>query len=316
MITNDNKIRRFPPLFFYCNMCDVKCCKKSHYDEHILTAKHQKYSKMVTNGNKTAENGGSAVCQPQVSFETYICCCGKTYKFASGLSRHKKNCSVFMNDTSINSGIDKDFVMMILKENTEQFKDIITEVCKNNSNLSNTNLTNYTVNSHNKTFNLNLFLNEQCKDALNLTDFVDSIKLDLSDLENVGKVGFVNGITNIILKKLKQLDVHKRPVHCSDAKREVMYVKDEDKWGKENEERKKLKNSIKCIAHKNSKMLQEFRAKYPDCGKSESKQSDQYNKLVIEAYGGSGNEDSDNENKIIKNIAKEVVINKDQFNNL
>uniref|UniRef100_A0A6C0EPP4 C2H2-type domain-containing protein n=1 Tax=viral metagenome TaxID=1070528 RepID=A0A6C0EPP4_9ZZZZ len=310
MITNDKKIRRFPPFFFHCVLCDVKCSKKSHYEEHLLTAKHQKNRKMVTNDNKTAD-------PPFSANDTYLCSCGRTYKFASGLSRHKKKCSANNNENNSNSiGINKDFVMMLMKENTEQFKDIIMEVCKNNTNLSNNNLNNYTnnVNIQNKTFNLNLFLNEQCKDAVNLTDFVDSIKLELSDLENVGKLGFVNGITNIILKNLKQLDIHKRPVHCSDSKREVMYVKDKDKWEKENEEKKKLKTAIKSIANKNSQMLPEFRAKYPDCSKSVSTKSDQYNKLIIEAYGGSGNEDSDNENKIIKNIAKEVLINKDCIN--
>jgi hypothetical protein len=145
---------------------------------------------------------------------------------------------------------------------------------------------------------------------MNIMDFVDSLKLQLSDLENVGKLGFVEGITNIIVKNLKALDVHKRPVHCSDSKREVMYIKDEDKWEKENEEKLRLRKAIKHIAHKNSKLIPQFKAKYPDCGKSDSNKSDQYNKLIIEAMGGSGNEDIDNENKIIKKIAKEVIIEK------
>jgi hypothetical protein len=145
---------------------------------------------------------------------------------------------------------------------------------------------------------------------MNIMDFVDSLKLQLSDLENVGKLGFVEGISNIIVKNLKALDIHKRPVHCSDSKREVMYIKDEDKWEKENDEKLKLRKAIKHIAHKNSKLIPQFKEKYPDCGKSDSKYSDQYNKLVIEAMGGSGNEDTDNENKIIKKIAKEVVIEK------
>jgi hypothetical protein len=132
----------------------------------------------------------------------------------------------------------------------------------------------------------------------------------LSDLENVGKLGFVQGISNIIVKNLKALDVHKRPVHCSDSKREVMYIKDEDKWEKENEERVKLRKAIKYIAHKNSKLIPEFRAKYPDCGKSDSMKSDQFNKLVIEAMGGAGDNDMEKEDKIIKKIAKEVLINK------
>jgi hypothetical protein len=141
-------------------------------------------------------------------------------------------------------------------------------------------------------------------------DFVDSLKLQLSDLENVGRLGFVEGISNIIIKNLKALDYNKRPVHCSDSKREVMYIKDENKWEKENEKKKKLRKIIKKIADKNARLLPEFKKKHPDCIKSESKYSDQYNKLIVEAMGGSGNEDDDNENKIIKKIAKEFVIDK------
>jgi len=142
-------------------------------------------------------------------------------------------------------------------------------------------------------------------------DFVDSLKIQLSDLENVGKLGFVEGISNIIIKNLKALDIHKRPVHCSDSKREVMYIKDENKWEKENNEKKKLRKAIKHIAHKNTKMLPEFKAKYPDCGKSDSKYADQYNKLVIEAMGGKGDNEIEKEDKIIKKIAKEVIIEKE-----
>jgi hypothetical protein len=175
---------------------------------------------------------------------------------------------------------------------------------------NNINNNNNTINSHNKTFNLQFFLNETCKDAMNIMDFVDSIKLQLSDLENVGKIGYVEGISNIIVKNLNSLDETKRPVHCTDSKREVMYVKDEDKWEKENEEKNKLRKAIKKVAHKNSKMLSEFRVKNPDCLKSTSKVSDQYNKLVFEAMGGKGDNDLEKEDKIIKNIAKEVTIDK------
>lgn len=325
MITNGNILPPFPPQKFYCKKCDVKCFKKSHFVEHLETIKH-KTAEMVTNDNIFPPFPPFPPFSENDVLQNHKCSCGRKYKYYSGLSRHKKTCGSELSLSSqvinninphnnLNNVIDKDFVMQLMKENTEQFKDIILEVCKTNTNLTQTNLNSYTnnVNSHNKTFNLNLFLNEQCKDALNLTDFVDSIKLELSDLENVGRVGFVNGITNIFLKNLKKLDVCKRPVHCSDAKREVMYVKDENKWEKENDEKKRLKNAIRCIANKNTKMLPVFREKYPDCSKSESKQSDQYNKLIIETYGGIGTSDSDNENKIIKNIAKEVVINKDSL---
>ena len=201
---------------------------------------------------------------------------------------------------------DKELLMAMVKEQSE-IKKMIIESCKNNMNhtlIQQSNIVN------NNKFNLNVFLNETCKDAINLTDFVDSIKLQLSDLENVGKLGFVNGITNIIIKNLNALDINKRPVHCSDVKREIMYIKEQDKWEKEREEKKMLRMAVKKLAHKNIKMLPEYKAKYPDCIHSESKKSDEYNKLVIEAFGGSGKEDIDNENKIIKNLAKEVSIDK------
>jgi hypothetical protein len=184
---------------------------------------------------------------------------------------------------------------------------MVMKMCENSSSSS---ITNSNINSHNKTFNLNVFLNEHCKDAMNIMDFVDSVKLQLSDLESVGKLGFVEGISNIILKNLKALDIHKRPVHCSDSKREVMYIKDEDKWEKENENKQKLRKAIKKIANKNYVLIPQFKEVHPDCSKASSPYSDQYNKLIIEAMGGSGNEDFDNENKIIKKIAKEVVIDK------
>jgi hypothetical protein len=145
---------------------------------------------------------------------------------------------------------------------------------------------------------------------MNIMDFVDSLKLQLSDLESVGTLGFVEGISNIIVKNLNAMDIHKRPVHCSDSKRDVMYVKDEDRWEKENENKIKLRKAIKYIAHKNSKMLPEFKTKYPDCGQSISKKSDQYNQLIIEAMGGSGDNDLEKEDKILKNIAKGVIIEK------
>jgi len=203
---------------------------------------------------------------------------------------------------------DKDELIKYLINENSDLKNMVLDICKQiqPSNV-NTNVIN---NSNNKTFNLNVFLNEQCKDAMNIMDFVDSLKLQLSDLEIVGKLGFVEGISNIIVKNLKAMDIHKRPVHCSDSKREVMYVKDENKWGKENEENIKLRKAIKYIAHKNTKLLPEFKDKYPDCGKSESKHSEQYSKLVVEAMGGRGDNESEKEDKIIKNIAKEVTIDK------
>jgi hypothetical protein len=143
---------------------------------------------------------------------------------------------------------------------------------------------------------------------MNIMDFVDSIKLQLSDLENVGKLGYVEGISNIIVKNLNNLDVSERPIHCTDKKRETLYIKDEDKWEKEDEEKKKIKKVIKHVANKNVRLLQKFKEVHPDCGKSTSKFCDQYDKIIVEAMGGSGDNDFEKEEKIIQKISKEVVI--------
>jgi hypothetical protein len=194
---------------------------------------------------------------------------------------------------------------MLVKQNTE-----LLEVLKNGTN---TTINSNNVNSNNKTFNLQFFLNETCKDAMNIMDFVNSIQLQLSDLESVGKLGFVEGISNIITTNLKALDVTKRPVHCADNKREVLYVKDDNKWEKEDDQKKKIRKAIKRVATKNLCLLPKFKEAHPDCNRSSSKYSDQYNKIIIEACGGSGNNDSEKEDKIIRNIAKLVTIDKKQM---
>uniref|UniRef100_A0A6C0EQU0 C2H2-type domain-containing protein n=1 Tax=viral metagenome TaxID=1070528 RepID=A0A6C0EQU0_9ZZZZ len=307
MTENSPKLARI----FNCKLCDYECSKISDYEKHILTRKHKNNDKSLQNDDKNS---------PKLA-KKFLCDCGKEYKYRQGLHTHRKNCN--QNNISIcNSNIKSEeseikiltnLVLDVVKQNqelTQQNSSLTNKIVNIYKNTSNTTITNSSINSNNKTFNLNVFLNEECKDAMNLMDFVDSLKLQLSDLESVGKLGFVEGISNIIIKNLKALDIHKRPVHCSDSKREVMYIKDEDKWEKENEEKNRLRKAIKYVAHKNSKILPEFKAKYPDCGKSESKQLEQYNKLVIEAMGGRGDNDLEKENKIIKNIAKEVVIDK------
>jgi hypothetical protein len=204
---------------------------------------------------------------------------------------------------------EKEIIVTLLQQNNTLQAQLL-ELCKEKSSITNINNTGPQIISNNKTFNLNVFLNEHCKDAMNIMDFVDSLKLQLTDLENVGKLGYVEGISNIIVKNLRELDVHKRPVHCSDSKREVMYIKDENKWEKENDEKNKLRKVIKKIANKNSRLLPQFKEKYPDCIKSSSPYSDQYNKLIIEAMGGSGDNELEKEDKIIRKIAKNVLIDK------
>jgi hypothetical protein len=165
-------------------------------------------------------------------------------------------------------------------------------------------------NSHNKSFNLNLFLNETCKDAMNIMDFVDSIKIQLSDIESIGELGYVNGMSKLIIKHLNALDENMRPVHCSDPKRDSLYVKDKNIWEKEDSDNNKIKKAIKHISHKNICALPEWRAKYPDCIYSDSKKNDQYSHIVIEAMGGSGDNDAEKADKIVKKIAKVVTIDK------
>ena len=285
---------------YYCEYCDYGTDRKSSYDTHLSTRKHMKTIISNQNLQKLAKTCNYFMCQN----------CNKEYKDYSGLWRHKKKCTIDNDYDENNDKLEEtqELVKYLMKENAE-FKQMIIDVIKNGTYNNSNNTT--TTNSHNKAFNLNFFLNETCKDAMNIMDFVDSIKLQLSDLERVGEKGFVEGISNIIIKNLKDLDVSKRPVHCTDKKREVLYVKDEDKWEKEDTDNKKVRKAIKHIASKNSKMLNVFKERYPDCIKSTSQYCDKYNKLVLESFGGSGNEDIDNENKIIKKISQEVVVEKE-----
>jgi len=291
------------PLNYICENCNFNTSNKKDYSRHLLTDKHFSLS------NPNLENPKKP--KPII----FNCICGKSYKHLSSLCGHKKKCNSIKtpNETEIinnNYATNKDetnkdeLINYLIKENQE-FKNLILEIIKKDTyNNSNNN------NSHNKTFNLQFFLNETCKDAMNIMDFVESIKVQLCDLEKVGQIGYVEGISNIIVKHLNSLDETKRPVHCTDAKREVLYVKDEDKWEKENNDKQKLRKVIKEVAYKNSKMLKEYKSKHPDCDKGDSKFSDQYNKLIIEAMGGKGDNDLEKEDKIIKNIAKEVTIDK------
>jgi len=291
---------------FVCNLCDFKCSKKSNYENHVNTKKHI----YRHNGNhlemsfpkKNAENA------------ELICHCGKKYLTNSGLWKHKQKCEQINSNENIvdisNVNLLTNLVLEVVKQNNEsqkQNQDLINklyEICKNG-----THNTTHT-NSHNKSFNLQFFLNETCKNAMNINEFIDSLQLQLSDLENVGEVGYIEGISNIIIKNLNALDVTERPVHCTDKKRETMYIKDEDKWEKEDDNKIKMHKMVNKVANKNINLITEFREKYPDYKKINSRASDQFNKIIIESMGGSGDNDYEKEEKIIKKIAKEVFVDK------
>jgi hypothetical protein len=229
--------------------------------------------------------------------------CEKEFKTNAGLWKHKQKCN---HSTKILKEIDKDeLIISLLKQNADLIKgqqDMIIKLTENGIINNSHNITH--TNSHNKAFNLNFFLNETCKNAMNITDFVDSIKLQLTDLTDVGELGYVEGISKIIVKNLNNLDETERPIHCTDKKRETMYIKDEDKWEKEDEKKTKLTKVVKTIANKNIRLLPQFREKYPDYENSKSKISDTYDKIVIESM----TTDDDKNEKIIKNISNVTII--------
>ena len=283
---------------FLCIYCDYFTSRKSQYKRHILTDKHQN-QQLSTNVNNL---------EPKL----FICNCGKKYKDRSGLWRHKQsNCN---NNEEINDNLndisDKELIIMLIKQNAElvketnDFKSIMIKVLENG-----THNTTYT-NSHNKSFNLQLFLNETCKNAMNITEFVDSLKLQVSDLERVGELGYIEGISSIIVRNLKELDITQRPVHCTDKKRETIYIKDENKWEKD-EENKKMHKLVRNVADKNARLLPNFKEKYPDYNKYSSRVSDQFNKIIVESMGGSGDNDYEKEEKIIKKVSKEITVHKE-----
>ena len=299
MTTDDNGFSHILPSGFYCEKCDFKCSVKRDFNRHVDTQKH-KNNILTTFDNENYQKKPSDI--------KYTCDkCSKDYKDRAGLWRHKKKCNLH-EDIKPSSNDSKDELIEYLIKENKEIKDLILELAKKDT-YSHC-ITNNNNNSHNKTFNLQFFLNETCKDAMNIMDFVNSIQLQLSDLESVGKLGFVEGISNIITTNLKALDITQRPVHCTDNKREVMYIKDDNKWEKEDEQKNKIRKAIKKIATKNLCLIPKFKEAHPDCNRSSSRFADQYNKIIIEACGGSGNNDLEKEDKIIRNIAKNVTIDK------
>jgi hypothetical protein len=301
MIVNDSDLVPKSSILFCCKLCDYSTCKKSQFNRHLSTDKHQNH----TNDSKMVGNGSDLVPK---SSNYYKCECGKIYKYDSGYYRHKKICKPTLLQEKNPSNLDKDdLIIALLKQNSE-----LLEIVKNGTIITNNTNTNTNCMNNNKTFNLQFFLNETCKDAMNIMDFVDSIKLQLTDLEKVGEVGYVEGISNIITTNLKALDVSLRPVHCTDRKRETIYIKDENQWTKEDDNKSKLRKAIKKVANNNIRMLPKYREKNPKYSDSSSRVSDKYDKMVIEIMGGMGNNDLEKEDKIIHNISKCTTIEKYQ----
>jgi hypothetical protein len=246
------------------------------------------------------------------------CYCGKIYSTKSGLWKHKQKCKPIDHSVTLydleQSKIkmdqilsDKDLVLMLLKDNNE-FKAMMMEQQKFMMDIIK-NGTHNTTNSHNKTFNLQVFLNETCKDAINLTDFVNQIKVSIEDLEETGKIGYVDGISKVFIKNLNGIDYTRRPIHCGDSKREILYIKEDGEWSKDDENKTTLTKAIKQVASKNIKQISEWQKIHPDYNDPDSKQNDKYMQIVLNSMSGSTKEECDrNVEKIVKNIAKETII--------
>lgn len=265
--------------------------------------------------------------------DSYQCsCCNKDFKTHGGLWKHSQKCKpkTPTNDLLVDpshleaANQDKETIAMLIKQNQE-FKEMLVtqsnnmmELCKNigstnNSNNShNTNVTQ--TNSHNKTFNLQFFLNETCKDAMNITDFIKSIELSLVDLEKVGELGYAEGMSRALVKSLNELEVTKRPIHCSDLKREIIHIKDQDKWERDTANQDRLRNAIKQISNKNLMLLDDWRREHPGCTEYNNIKNDMYLKMQCEAIGPV-DELSERRDfgKIIRTIAKNTIINKGTY---
>jgi hypothetical protein len=292
---------------YYCDNCNYTTTRKSSYDKHISTPKHQKSIKSIESCEKVAQTFGCDYC-------------AKSYKEPSGLWRHKKKCTKIhepaFNDLKSHEK-QQQLVEYLMKENSE-FKQLMIdqnkqmlELAKNAVGHHNTNTNINNTNNNNNHFNLNVFLNETCKDAMNIMEFVDQLQVSVKDLEETGRLGYSEGISKIFINGLKQINISDRPIHCADSKREIVYIKDKNQWTKEDDNKSLLTNAIKHVAHKNMRQIREWTKVNPEYNDSSSKQNDRYLKIVSNSMNGSTEEETNkNYNKIIKNIAKETVIEK------
>lgn len=289
------KSRKKSPKKFHCECCDYTTSKKSDLDKHNLTRKHL----MELNGINWKSKSREFICKS----------CNRVYKTQSGLWKHEKKCQSQIEEiekvqqpTQNNL---QEVIVSLVQENKEM-RQMLVQQQQNYKEQLDSLIPNIGNNNNNK-FNLNIFLNEHCKDAVNIMDFVNNLPIQLDDLEKTGKLGYINSMTNIIVNGLKELEFNKRPLHCSDLKRETIYIKDNDSWEKDNEEKDKLKKAISCIKRRNLQQLPEWMEQHPHCSNTGSKENEDYLQIVSNSMI---TDDSKESKILVKEIMKTVVIDK------
>jgi hypothetical protein len=303
---------------FICDICDYCTVNRKDFKKHEQTQKHI----------KNVSNEGEIKQESPLQC-TYVCDkCECVFNCRTTLWRHNKKCEIepisteiVIADKPIEEKFDKDSIIQLIKQNKE-LQTVLMEQnavilsqhetmkkMSTHSTLIQNNTTNH--NTTNNQFNLNVFLNEQCKSAVNLIDFVNSLQVQIKDLEKTGQLGYVEGISSIFLKGLREMDIYKRPIHCTDLKRETVYVKDQDSWEKETAEKSKLRMAIQTVARKNLKTLPAWQEENPDFRKLDTKENNTFIKIALHSLGGQTDEEEEKfTEKIIKNVLKDVVIDR------
>ena len=314
---------------YNCKKCNFKCSKKSNFEKHLLTAKHIMIHNDTIKMPKNAKPLNEYNCDN----------CGKIYKFHSGLYRHKRICT-YLNDYKneitekpedndklekqvehpvIDSEPDyKHMFIELIKQNSD-FKSLIIEQQKENQTLQKQlidvvkdgkTINNMTNSNNNNQFNLNFFLNNTCKDAMNMSEFINDINVNCNDIEYIGKNGYVNGMTNMILSRIRDLDVTKRPIHCTDLKRETMYIKDNNEWNKDTADKSHFRNMVKIVAKHNQYQFPIWREKHPASDDMNSATFEFSLKMIQNILGDVGEEQIKLDNKVMRNLSKHILVDK------
>jgi hypothetical protein len=307
------------PIKFYCEKCDYKCSSKGDFNKHIQSKKHNTIN--------------TTIVQPKNS-QTHKCSCGKEYEYRASLFNHKKKCVLpapqqeeptpSQDDIQVPTNLifelikqNQEFKQLLVDQNKQLYEKHeeniylqkqLLDVVKDGKTINNNTISN---NSHNKTFNLQFFLNETCKDAMNMKDFIQSLELSMSELEKMGEVGFAEGMSRVFVNRLNSLDITKRPIHCSDVKREIIHIKDDNKWERDNANLDRLRKIIKQLTHKNILRVDDWKKANPGCTEYNSRKNDQYLKINMEAIGPVDEEEVKRDfGKIIRKVAENTAIDK------